>query len=66
LIEFLADDKAIDIVGRLDARRFLQGFPKRIVQIGYKKYAGYQLDGKDQDYLDHWRKKNDQLKLAVF
>ena len=66
LIEFLADDKAIDIVARLDARRFLQGFPKRLVQIAYKIYAGIPLDGKDQDYLDRWRKKNDQLKLAVF
>ena len=66
LIEFLADDKVIDIVARLDARRFLQGFPKRLVQIAYKIYAGIPLDGKDQDYLDRWRKKNDQLKLAVF
>jgi len=66
LIDFIADDNAIDIVARLDARRFLQGFPRRLVQIAYKKYSGYPLDGKEQDYLDHWRKKNDQLKLAVF
>ena len=64
--ELIADDKAIDIVARLDARRVLQGFPRRIVQVGYKKYSGRKLDGKEQDYLDHWRKKNDQLKLAVF
>jgi len=66
LIDFLADDNAIDIVARLDARRFLQGCPRRIVQIAYKRYSGYPLDGKEQDYLDRWRKKNDQLKLAVF
>ena len=66
LIEFLADDNAIDIVARLDARRFLQSFPKRIVQIAYKRYSGRPLDGKEQDCLDHWRKKNDQLKFAVF
>ena len=66
LLEFIADDKAIDIAARLDARHILQGFPRRIVQIGYKKYSGRKLDGKEQDYLDHWRKKNDQLKLAVF
>ena len=66
LIDFLADDKAIDIVARLDTRRFLQGFPRRVVQIAYKRYSGLPLDGKEQDYLDHWRKKNDQLKLAVF
>jgi len=45
-------------VARLDARRFLLGFPKRIVQIGYKKYSGYQLDSKEQRYLDHYREKN--------
>ena len=65
LLEFLADD-TIDIVARLDARRCLQGMPRRLVHIAYKRYSGYQLDGKEQDYLDHWRKKNDQLKLAVF
>ena len=57
LLEFLADDKAIDIVARLDARRFLQGFPKRIVQIAYKRYSGYQLDGKDRYYLCQFLKK---------
>jgi len=56
LIDFLADDKAIDIVARLDARRFLQGFPRRIVQIAYKKYSGYQLDGKERKYLCKWLK----------
>ena len=66
LTDFLADDKAIDIIARLDARRILQGLPRRLVQIAYKMYSGYPLDGKEQDYLDHWRKKNDQLKLAVF
>ncbi|TET41598.1 MAG: hypothetical protein E3J60_04150 [Dehalococcoidia bacterium] len=57
LIEFLADDNAIDIVARLDARRYLQGFPRRIVQIAYKKYSGYQLDGKDRYYLCQFLKK---------
>jgi len=66
LIEFLADDKAVDLDLKLDIRRFLLGCPTRLVKIAYKKYAGYRLDGKEQDYLDHWRKKNDQLKLAVF
>jgi len=57
LIEFLADDKAIDIVARLDARRFLQGFPRRIVQIAYKRYSGLPLDRKDRDYLCEFLKK---------
>ncbi len=55
LIDFLADDKAIDIVARLDARRFLQGFPKRLVQIGYKRYAGIPLDAKEQECLRRYR-----------
>jgi hypothetical protein len=56
LIEFIADDKAIDIVARLDARRFLLGFPKRIVQIAYKWYSGRELDSKDRKYLCKWLK----------
>jgi len=66
LLEFIADDNAIDIVARLDARRCLQGFPRRVVQIAYKIYSGYRLDGKEYDYLERWRRKNDQLKLAEF
>jgi hypothetical protein len=66
LIEFIADDKAVDLDAWVDSRRILRGLPRRLVQIAYKKYSGYQLDGKDQDYLDHWRKQNTQLKLAVF
>jgi len=63
LLEFIADDKAIDIVARLDARHILQGFPRRIVQIAYKLYSGYPLDAKEQHHLDYWRKKNDQKRL---
>jgi hypothetical protein len=66
IIDFLADDKAIDIVARLDARRCLQGMPRRLVQIAYKLYAGYRLSGKEYDYLERWRKQNNQLKLAEF
>jgi len=64
--ELIADDKAIDLDQWLDAKIFLDGCPIRLIGIGYKRREGIPLDGKDQDYLDHWRKKNDQLKLAVF
>jgi len=63
LIEFLADDNAIDIVARLDARHILQGLPRRLAQIGYKVYSGYPLDNADKLYLSKWRKKNDQKRL---
>jgi len=56
LIEFIADDHAIDIVARLDARCILQGLPRRLVQIAYKKRAGYQLNGKERKYLCKWLK----------
>jgi hypothetical protein len=49
--ELIADDKAIDLDAWVDARRILRGLPKRLVQIGYKRYAGIPLDGKDRYYL---------------
>jgi hypothetical protein len=69
LWQTLADDKAIDVEAWLDAKRWLLGCPKRLVQIAYKRYIGKPLDGKDQDYLDHYRQKElrkYQQKLAVF
>jgi len=62
LIEFIADDKAIDLVARLNARHILQGLPRRLVQIGYKRYAGIPLDNGDRSYLKRF-KKDTQLSL---
>ena len=64
LIDFIADDKAIDIVARLDARHYLLGFPKRLVQIGYKIYSGYPLNNKEWCYLERFRKQNEQKRLV--
>ena len=58
LWQTLADDKAISLDAWLDAKTFLLGCPKRLVEIACKRSSGIPLDGKDQDYLDHWRKKN--------
>jgi hypothetical protein len=66
LKDTVADDHAIDLDAWLDARTWLLGCPMRLVQIANKRLEGIPLTGKDQDYLDHWRKKNEQLKLAVF
>ena len=66
IIDFLADDKAIDLDLRLDARRCLLGMPRRLVQIAYKKYAGYELDRKEKTYLYLYRNrelKNSQKTL---
>ena len=55
--EFIADDKAIDLDGWLDAKAILRGLPKRLVQIGYKRYAGIPLDGKEKECLRRYREK---------
>ena len=62
IIEFLADD-TIDIVARLDARRCLQGMPRRLVQIAYKRYSDYPLDRKEKNYLNTYRKRHLQKTL---
>ena len=58
LWETLADDKAIDPEAWLDARTFLLGCPKRLIRIAYKRYAGYELDQKEQKYLENYRQKH--------
>ena len=57
LMMFIADDKALDFDAWLDARRILLVLPRRLVQIGYKRYAGIPLDGKDREYLRLFLKK---------
>ncbi|NVM24274.1 MAG: hypothetical protein HWN68_21150 [Desulfobacterales bacterium] len=60
LSELIADNKSINpgtrLDAKLDARRILQGLPKRLVQIGYKIYAGIPLETKEKEYLKHWQK----------
>ncbi len=56
LHELIADNKPIDIDAKLDARDILQRLPKRVVQIGYKIYAGIPLETKEKEYLKHWQK----------
>ncbi len=53
----IADDKALDLDAWVDSRTFLLGAPERLLLIGEKIRDGIPLDGKDQDYIDHWRKK---------
>jgi hypothetical protein len=61
--EFIADDKAIDLDGWLDANAILHSLPKRLIQIGYKRYSGIPLDRKDQSYLSVYRKRHQQKVL---
>ena len=58
IIDFLADDKAVDLDLKLDIERFLLGCPTRLVKIAYKRYAGYKLTAQEQHYLGHYRAQN--------
>ncbi len=57
IIDFLADDNTVDLDLKLDARRFLLGCPRRLVQIAYKRYSGPSLDSKEWGYLKRFRKQ---------
>jgi hypothetical protein len=64
LYQMIADDNAVDIVAMLDAKNTLNGYPRRAVQIAYKRYAGYPLDSNEQNYLSRFRKRTQQRFLA--
>jgi hypothetical protein len=57
LWQTLADDKAVDLEAWQDAKRWLLGCPKRLVQIAYKRYVGKPLDNKEDCYLRRFRRK---------
>ncbi|MBA7467585.1 hypothetical protein ES705_20066 [subsurface metagenome] len=56
LIDLIADTKTIDLAAKLDARSILKSLPKRVVQIGYKIYAGIPLETEEKKYLKRWQK----------
>jgi len=60
--ELIADDKALDLEAWLDAKVWLLGCPKRLVEIAHKRDKGIALDGKDREYLSQWRKR-EQVRL---
>jgi len=65
LHELIADDNAVDVATRLDARLTLQGYPHKFVRIAYKQYAGYPLTNDERAYLyRHRRKAQKRLVLA--
>jgi hypothetical protein len=57
LCQLLADDKAVDLTARLDAKLTLESYPKRFVDLAYKKYAGYPLDKNEQNYYYREQRK---------
>ncbi len=57
LIDTVADDKAIDLDAWIDARTWLLGCPRRLVQIASKRLKGIPLNNADKLYLGKWRKR---------
>jgi hypothetical protein len=57
LHEMIADDNAVDLVARLDARLTLDCYPRRFAQIAHKQYAGYPLTENERAHLYRHRKK---------
>ena len=65
LYQMIADDNAIDITARLEARYTLQSYPHKFVKIAYKKYAGYPLTNTERNYLYQHRHKALQKRLLL-
>jgi len=65
LIETIADDSAIDLESWVDARTWLLGCPKRLIQIADKRVNGIALTNADMIYLCKWRKKESKA-LPLF
>jgi hypothetical protein len=57
LHELIADDNAVDVVARLQARLTLDSYPHRFVKLAYKRYAGYALNSTERNYYRRELKK---------
>jgi hypothetical protein len=65
LHEMIADDNAVDLVARLDARLILQGYPRKFVRIAYKRYSGLPLDEVERRYFNRQKQKAVKLQQKV-
>ena len=65
LHELIADDKAVDLVARLDARLILDSYPRRFVHLMYKDYAGYSLTNTERNYVYHHKRKAQKRLITV-
>jgi hypothetical protein len=59
----IVDDKAIDLDAWLEAKTFLLGFPKRLMEIAHKIDNGETLTNQDHQYL--WRFRQREQKMLV-
>ena len=65
LYQMIADNNAVDVSDRLDARLTLQSYPHKFIRIAYKKYAGYPLTTSERNYLYQHRRKALQKRLSL-
>ncbi len=56
LYQLIADDNA-DFIPRLEAQYILESYPKRFVDLAYKRYAGYTLTNTEKEYYYRQQKK---------
>jgi hypothetical protein len=60
LMDTIADDSALDLESWVDARTWLLGCPKRLIQIANKRVNGTILTPTDHQYLWRYRKREQQ------
>jgi len=66
LIDTLADDNAIDLAEWIDAKTWLRGCPRRLVEVAHKRLRGITLDGAERKYLCKWlRQASRKAQLAL-
>jgi len=65
LIEFIADDKAIDLEAWLNEATWRLGYPQRLVDIAQKITNGDNLTATDSQYLWRYRKQQQKPLLTV-
>jgi len=63
--ELIADDKAIDLQAWIEAKTWLAGCPKRLVEIAIKRVKGIVLTPSDKMYLQRYRQREQKPILGV-
>jgi hypothetical protein len=63
--QLIADDQAIDLDAWLEAKTWLLGCPKRLLDIAHKRLAGLPLNATDDKYLDRFRQK-ERRQMSLF
>jgi len=65
LMDTIADDSALNLESWVDARTWLLGCPKRLIQIANKRVSGIVLEPSDKMYLGRFRRKEQKALASV-